>query len=169
MGKDNAKKHNVSRKSGIIVKGLYDVAVHFSKCCSPVPGDEIVGFVTRGRGVSVHKTTCPNYLASLKDEENRDRWKRVEWTNAPKTEFYAEIEVLALDSTGLLLRVAAAVSEAKVPIFNSSSRRIKNGNAEIRLAVSVTGKEQLGALMAKILKIHDVISVSRIEGGKKDD
>ena len=108
-------------------------------------------------------------VASLKDEENRDRWKRVEWTNAPKTEFYAEIEVLALDSTGLLLRVAAAVSEAKVPIFNSSSRRIKNGNAEIRLTVSVTGKEQLGALMAKILKIHDVISVSRIEGGKKDD
>ncbi|MDD6081353.1 MAG: bifunctional (p)ppGpp synthetase/guanosine-3',5'-bis(diphosphate) 3'-pyrophosphohydrolase [Oscillospiraceae bacterium] len=156
--------------SGVIFEDVFrDMQVRYSRCCNPLPGDDIVGYVTRGRGVSVHKTTCPNYLASLKDEENRDRWKRVEWTNAPKTEFYAEIEVLALDSTGLLLRVAAAVSEAKVPIFNSSSRRIKNGNAEIRLTVSVTGKEQLGALMAKILKIHDVISVSRIEGGKKDD
>lgn len=156
--------------SGVIFENiLKDMPVRYSRCCNPLPGDDIVGYVTRGRGVSVHKNTCAHYLASVKNEENRDRWKKVEWTNAPKTEFYAEIEVLAIDATGLLLRVASAVSDSKVPIYNSSSRRIKNGNAEIRLTVSVTGKEQLAALIAKIQKIHDVISVTKIEGGKKDD
>ncbi len=158
------------KDSGVIFEDiLKDMPVKYSRCCNPLPGDDIVGYVTRGRGVSVHKNTCPHYLRSLNDEENRDRWKKVEWTNAPKTEFYAEIEVLAIDATGLLLRVASAVADAKVPIFNSSSRRIKNGNAEIRLTVSVTGREQLNALISKIQKLHDVISVTRSEGVKKDD
>ena len=143
--------------------------VRYSRCCNPLPGDDIVGYVTRGRGVSIHKNTCPHYISSLKSDENRDRWKKVEWTNAPKTEFYAEIEVLAIDVTGLLLRVATAVSDAKVPIYNSSSRRLKSGNAEIRLTVSVTGKEQLNALISKIQKLRDVISVTKNEGGKIDD
>ncbi|MCQ2464186.1 MAG: bifunctional (p)ppGpp synthetase/guanosine-3',5'-bis(diphosphate) 3'-pyrophosphohydrolase [Oscillospiraceae bacterium] len=158
------------KDSGVIFENiLRDMQVRYSRCCNPLPGDEIVGYVTRGRGVSVHKMTCPHYLASFKNEENRDRWKKVEWTNAPKTEFYAEIEVLAIDATGLLLRVASAVSDAKVPIYNSSSRRLKNGNAEIRLTVSVTGREQLNALIGRIQKIHDVITVTKIEGGKTDD
>ncbi|MDD6826978.1 MAG: bifunctional (p)ppGpp synthetase/guanosine-3',5'-bis(diphosphate) 3'-pyrophosphohydrolase [Oscillospiraceae bacterium] len=155
--------------SGIIFEETFkDMQVRYSRCCNPLPGDDIVGFITRGRGISIHKNTCPHYISTMNsgDAEKRDRWKKVEWSQAPKSEFHAVIDVLAIDGTGLLLQVAGTVSEAKVPIFNSASRRLKNGNAEIKLTVSVTGKEQLNGLISKIQKLHDVISVTRIDGGK---
>ncbi|MBR3023412.1 MAG: bifunctional (p)ppGpp synthetase/guanosine-3',5'-bis(diphosphate) 3'-pyrophosphohydrolase, partial [Oscillospiraceae bacterium] len=156
--------------SGVILEDdLKDLPVRFSRCCNPLPGDDIIGYITRGRGVSVHRTNCPHYRASVMEPENRDRWKKVTWAKTPKSAFYSEIDVLAIDSTGLLVHVASAVAESKVPIYNSTSRRIKNGNAEIRLTISVTGKEQLNALINRIQKIHDVISVTKIEGGKVDD
>lgn len=151
--------------NGIIFENTFkNIQIRYSQCCNPLPGDDIVGYITRGRGVSIHKKTCPNYIASMEDGENADRWKKVEWSEIPKTDFHAVIEVLAIDKTGLLLQVASTVSESKVPIFNSSSRRLKNGNAEIKLTVAITGKEQLNSLIEKIQKLHDVISVIRLEG-----
>lgn len=152
-------------KSGIIFENsITDMQVRFSQCCNPLPGDEIVGFVTRGHGVSIHKKSCPNYLSSICQEENKDRWKMVEWTEDPKTEFHAVIEILAIDSNTLLTSVIMAIADAKTPILNSSSRKLKNGNAVIKATVSVTGKEQLGSLTEKLQKIHEVISVTRLEG-----
>ncbi len=150
--------------SGIIFEGKFtDFQVRFSQCCNPLPGDDIVGFITRGHGVSVHKKTCPNYLASIANEENADRWKKVEWSQSQKTDFHAVIEVIAIDRNGLLQQVSTVISEARIPIFNSSSRRLKNGNAIIKATIAVSGKEQLSTLLGKLQKIHDVISVIRLE------
>ncbi|MBE6852363.1 MAG: bifunctional (p)ppGpp synthetase/guanosine-3',5'-bis(diphosphate) 3'-pyrophosphohydrolase [Ruminococcus sp.] len=156
--------------SGVIFEKTFnDMQVRYSHCCNPLPGDDIVGYITRGRGISVHKKTCANYIMAMEgdDEEKKERWKRVEWSKEPKSEFRAVIDILAIDSTGLLLTVAGTVAESKLPIFNSSSRRLKNGNAEIKLTVSVTGKEQLNILIGKIQKLHNVISVTKLEGGNK--
>ena len=151
--------------SGIIFEDtLRNVQVRFSQCCNPLPGDEIVGFVTRGHGVSVHKKTCPNYLSSVSAPENADRWRKVEWTETHKTDFHAMIEIVAIDKVGVLQKVITVISDAKTPIQNSASKRMKNGNTIIRATIAVSGKEQLDTLVAKLSKIHDVLSVTRIEG-----
>jgi len=150
--------------SGIIFEDKFtDFQVRFSQCCNPLPGDDIVGFITRGHGVSVHKKTCPNYLSSIANEENADRWKKVEWSKSQKNDFHAVIEVIAIDRNGLLQQVSTVISEARIPIFNSTSRRLKNGNAVIKATIAVSGKEQLSTLVEKLQKIHDVISVTRLE------
>lgn len=156
-------RHNGS--SGIVFEDtITDMPVRFSQCCNPLPGDEIVGFITRGHGVSIHKKTCPNYISSAANEENADRWKKVEWTETPKSDFHAVIEVLAIDKCDILSNVIMTIAEAKTPIISSSSRRLKNGNTVIKATVAVSGKEQLTVLVERLQKIHDVISVTRLEG-----
>ncbi len=151
--------------SGVIFEETFrDIPVRFSQCCNPLPGDEIVGFVTRGHGISVHKKSCPNYLTSVANAENADRWKKVEWTETSKTDFHAMIEIVAIDRGGILQQVITVISDAKTPIQNSASKRLKNGNTIIRATISVSGKEQFDTLVSKLSKIHDVLSVTRIEG-----
>ena len=151
--------------SGIVFEDtITDMPVRFSQCCNPLPGDEIVGFITRGHGVSIHKKTCPNFISSSANEENADRWKKVEWTETPKSDFHAVIEVLAIDRGDILSNVIMTIAEAKTPIISSSSRRLKNGNTVIKATVAVSGKEQLTVLVERLQKIHDVISVTRLEG-----
>ncbi len=151
--------------SGIVFEDtITDMPVRFSQCCNPLPGDEIVGFITRGHGVSIHKKTCPNFISSAANEENADRWKKVEWTETPKSDFHAVIEVLAIDRGDILSNVIMTIAEAKTPIISSSSRRLKNGNTVIKATVAVSGKEQLAVLLERLQKIHDVISVTRLEG-----
>lgn len=151
--------------SGIVFEDSFtDMPVRFSQCCNPLPGDEIVGFVTRGHGISIHKKTCPNYLTSCSTLENKDRWKKVEWAETMKVDFHAVIEIIALDKNNVLQHVITVISEAKTPIYNSSSRRLKNGNTIIKCTISVSGKDQLNNLTDKLKKIKDVISVTRLEG-----
>ncbi len=167
---DNAKLANnqqrkVHSKSGIVVKGLYDVAVHFSKCCSPVPGDEIVGFVTRGRGISVHRTDCINLL-NLSDIE-RARLIEAEWAaDAVKQAgtYFADIKIFCSDRSGLLVDISKVFTEKGVNISAINSRTSKQGIATIEVAFETKGREELHSLIEKLKQIDSVLEIERTTG-----
>jgi len=156
---------SVKAKTGIMVQGIDDVAVHFSKCCSPVPGDEIVGYVTRGRGVSIHRTDCVNVINA--PEDDRIRFIPAEWNRFEdkKEELYfAEINVFANNRSGVLLDITKILTENKVDISSLNSRVSKQGTATITLGFEVHGSEQLSYLISKIRQVESVIDVVRTTG-----
>ena len=133
LSESKSDSYNRKSKSGIIVKGLYDMAVHFSKCCSPVPGDEIIGFVTRGRGVSIHRTDCVNML-NLDDVE-RVRLIEAEWQDGADSEelgdYYTEVKIFCNDKPGLLVDISRVFAERDINIVGIHSRASKQGIATI--------------------------------------
>lgn len=153
-------------KSGIVVKGLYDVAVHFSKCCSPVPGDEIVGYVTRGRGVSIHRTDCINMLHL--SELERVRLIEAEWqAGAEREEFggyHAEINIFCHDRAGLLVDITRIFTEGNINISGIHSKTSKQGIATIEVAFQTKGREQITRIIEKIKQIDSVIDIERTTG-----
>ena len=156
----------VRSKSGIIVKGLYDVAVHFSKCCSPVPGDEIVGFVTRGRGVSIHRTDCINII-NLSDMERAcliDAEWRQDTEGEGKGVYIAEIKIFCHDRKGLLVDITKIFTEREISISGINSKTSKQGIATISVSFSVKGKEELERLVEKVRQIESVIDIERTTG-----
>ena len=169
---ENIQDANISKtipqksKSGIVVKGLYDVAVHFSKCCSPVPGDEIVGFVTRGRGVSIHRTDCINII-NLSDME-RARLIDAEWQQDTEGEgkglYIAEIKIFCHDRKGLLVDITKIFTEREISISGINSKTSKQGIATISVSFSVKGKEELERLVEKVRQIESVIDIERTTG-----
>ena len=153
-------------KSGIIVKGLYDVAVHFSKCCSPVPGDEIVGFVTRGRGVSIHRTDCINIM-NLSDLE-KVRLIDAEWQQGAEQGdnglYLAEIKIFGNNRTGLLVDITRIFTEREIDISSINSKTSKQGVATISISFNTKGKEELSSLIEKIRQVESVIDIERTTG-----
>ncbi len=131
--------------SGIILDKIDDCSVKFAQCCNPLPGDEIVGFITRGHGISIHTTSCTNYVAALKREspEELARWMDVQWTDNQQTSLQTTIEVTALDRVGLVYDICAILMEARIPIIHSSSRNLKNGNAMFEAKITIAGMDQL--------------------------
>ena len=151
--------------NGIVVKGIHDVAVRFSKCCSPVPGDEIVGFVTRGRGISIHRTDCVNVMNL--SETDRARLIDAEWQKSEpdKNERYtAEIKIFGYNRTGLLVDISKIFTERKIDLSSLNCRVNKQGVATILLTFDVQGKEELASLTAKIRQIESVIDIQRTSG-----
>lgn len=153
-------------KSGIIVKGLYDVAVHFSKCCSPVPGDEIVGFVTRGRGVSIHRTDCINIM-NLSELE-KVRLIDAEWQQGAEQGdnglYLAEIKIFGNNRTGLLVDITRIFTEREIDISSINSKTSKQGVATISISFNTKGKEELSNLIEKIRQVESVIDIERTTG-----
>ena len=153
-------------KSGIIVKGLYDVAVHFSKCCSPVPGDEIVGFVTRGRGVSIHRTDCINIM-NLSELE-KVRLIDAEWQQGAEHGdnglYLAEIKIFGNNRTGLLVDITRIFTEREIDISSINSKTSKQGIATISISFNTRGKEELSSLIEKIRQVESVIDIERTTG-----
>ena len=153
-------------KSGIIVKGLYDVAVHFSKCCSPVPGDEIVGFVTRGRGVSIHRTDCINIM-NLSELE-KVRLIDAEWQQGAEHGdnglYLAEIKIFGNNRTGLLVVITRIFTEREIDISSINSKTSKQGVATISISFNTKGKEELSSLIEKIRQVESVIDIERTTG-----
>ena len=151
--------------NGIVVKGIHDVAVRFSKCCSPVPGDEIVGFVTRGRGISVHRTDCVNVMNL--SETDRARLIEAEWQKSEqdKNERYTvEIKIFGYNRTGLLVDISKIFTERKIDLSSLNCRVNKQGVATILLTFDVQGKEELASLTAKSRQIESVIDIQRTSG-----
>ena len=153
-------------KRGIIVKGLYDVAVHFSKCCSPVPGDEIVGFVTRGRGVSIHRTDCINIM-NLSELE-KVRLIDAEWQQGAEQGdnglYLAEIKIFGNNRTGLLVDITRIFTEREIDISSINSKTSKQGVATISISFNTKGKEELSSLIEKIRQVESVIDIERTTG-----
>ena len=165
---EGGKKKEIPEKSesGIIVKGLYDVAVHFSKCCSPVPGDEIVGFITRGRGVSIHRTDCVNII-HLSDME-RERLIEAEWQHGADEGgnglYYAGLKVFGNNHTGLLVDVSKIFTERGIDISTIHSKTNKQGIATIEVAFCVKSRGELISLIEKIRQVESVLDIERTTG-----
>ena len=149
-------------KGGIIVKGIDDVAVRFSKCCAPVPGDEIVGYITRGRGVSIHRTDCINVLCM--DEFDRERLIEANWAEGPvqETNLYStEIIIYASESTGLVFELSKIFNEENINLTGMNVRTSKQGKATVSVKFEIRSKEQLIKLTSKIRSIEGVIDIER--------
>lgn len=152
-------------KSGIVVKGIADLSVRFSKCCSPVPGDEIVGFVTRGRGISIHRTDCINVI-NLPELE-RARLIDAEWQtteNAPAEKYMAEIKIFANNRNGLLADISRALTEKNIDILSMNTRTSKQGLATLQTTFQVGGRDELNRVIDKIRGIESVIDIERTTG-----
>jgi guanosine-3',5'-bis(diphosphate) 3'-pyrophosphohydrolase len=162
---DNSEKIHIAKsKSGIVVQGIHDVAVRFSKCCNPIPGDEIVGFVTRGRGITIHRTDCVNVLNM--SEMDRSRLIEAEWQrdNKVSEKYMAEINVYANNRTGLLVDLSKLLTERKIDVRAMSSRTNKQEKATISLSFAVGSKDELTSLIEKIRQIESVLDVERTTG-----
>ena len=160
------KVHIAKSKSGIVVKGIDDMAVRFSRCCNPVPGDEIVGFVTRGRGLSIHRTDCVNMI-HLTDAE-RARLIDVEWESEVAEEeggqYLAEIKMYAYDRQGLLMEISKIFTEAKLDVKSLNVRTSKKGTATIEAGFIVHGREELAAVSKKLRQLDGIIDIERAAG-----
>lgn len=167
LSEANRQKVHITRsKSGIVVKGINDMAVRFSKCCSPVPGDEIVGFVTRGRGMSIHRTDCVNmlHLSALE----RERLIDVEWEESSEDEnggqYLAELKLYAYDRIGLLMEISKILTEAKIDVKSMNTRTSKKGTATMEMGFIVHGREELNRIIEKLRHIDGVIDIERTAG-----
>ena len=167
--KDPKRARNIPTmtKGSIIVHGADDLAVHFSKCCSPVPGDEIVGFVTRGRGISIHRTDCSNILTL--PEIDRKRLQPAEWNTAvaPKEEklFLAEVRIFARNQAGVLLGISKVLTENNITIISMNARAGKQETATITVSFNIKDTETLNSIISKLRNVENVINVERAMGG----
>lgn len=162
---ENKEKVKVARKtSGIVVKGVEDLAVRFSKCCSPVPGDEIVGFVTRGRGISIHRTDCINMISL--PMEDRGRMIPAEWQEELHTQekYLAEIRIFANNRVGLMVDISRVFTEEQIDIISISSRTSKQGVATVVISFETNGRDELTHIVSKILNVNGVMDVERSRG-----
>lgn len=159
------KLHIVKSKGGIVVKGIHDVAVRFSKCCNPIPGDEIVGYVTRGRGVTIHRTDCINVMNM--NSEDRNRLIDAEW-QVPEVEtgerYIADLNIYAFNRTGLIVDISKLFTERKIDISSLNTRTSKQGIATINISFEVGSKEELNSLIEKLRQIESVKDIERTAG-----
>lgn len=150
-------------KNSIILDKIDDLVIKFAQCCNPLPGDEIVGFITRGYGISVHTVNCTNYKAAVarNNPEELARWCDIQWSENSDSQLQTSFEVTATDRVGLVYDISAVLMEARVPIIHSASRVLKNGNALFEGTIVIASTEQLKNLFDKLRKIKGVISVDR--------
>ena len=151
-------------EQGIVVEGLSNCLVKFSKCCSPVPGDEIVGFITRGYGVSVHRKDCPNADPARRPPEEAGRWIKVSWGGKARESYRTNLQVVSKDRPNLLVDISTILSAAKVHVSSLNARSTADGFALISLAVDVSDSQQLQAVMRRLEQISGVMRVTRPAG-----
>lgn len=160
---ENAKmrKGDTKSKGGIVVKGVHDVSVRYSKCCNPMPGDEIVGFVTRGRGISIHRTDCVNII--YLPEIERARIIEADWENDRKSgeKYLAEIQIFSQNRTGLLADISRIFTERNIDVQSINSRTNKQDIASISMTFMIGGRDELTKLIDKIRMIDSVIDIVR--------
>lgn len=163
-GKGRLKTHD--GKGGITVKGMGDLSVRFSKCCSPLPGDEIVGFVTRGRGVSIHRTDCVNVINMSEIDKSRlidAEWQRLDYAGLDE-KYIADIKIYANNRTGLIVDVSKVFTERKIDVKTMNCRISKQGTATLEVGFEISGVEQLNELMAKLRATEGVLDIERTTG-----
>ena len=160
------KVHIAKSKSGIVVKGIDDMAVRFSRCCNPVPGDEIVGFITRGRGMSIHRTDCVNMIHLSGPE--RERLIPAEWEKPAEGEgtgsYLAEIKMYANDRQGLLMDMSRVLTEMNIDVKSMNVRTSKQGTATIEAGFVVNGREELARVIEKLRQLQGVLDIERAVG-----
>ena len=146
---------------GIIVEGIDNCLIKFSKCCNPLPGDEIIGFITRGHGVSIHTKKCPNVPHSIEQSAEPERWVNAYWDKDIKDEYKATLLITCISRIGMLADLTLELANIHVNIHNVSSRDTKDGRAEMYMTITVDGAEHLKNVMTRLKKINGVLSVER--------
>ena len=147
--------------SGVIVPGVDNCLVKFARCCTPIPGDSIIGFITRGYGVSVHRADCQNVVNAMKDATDLTRWIAVTWADDIKDKFQTSLQISAKDRNGLVMDIAAVLNNIKVAVHQLDARRLGDGYAVINIVMNTNGKEQLEFVMNKLHSVVGVIDVKR--------
>lgn len=148
-------------KDGVTVEGVDNVLIKFSRCCNPLPGDNIIGFITRGHGISVHKRDCSNVPADLQNCQEPERWVRVTWNNDVKKEFKASLQITALSRIGLMADVSVQLANMRVNINEISTRDAKDGRSTIYMTITVSNVDHLKNVISRIEKVDGVLSVER--------
>ncbi|MBQ4071733.1 MAG: bifunctional (p)ppGpp synthetase/guanosine-3',5'-bis(diphosphate) 3'-pyrophosphohydrolase [Clostridia bacterium] len=166
LSKIQASTKRLRTGSGIIIDGEAGCQVKFAKCCNPLPGDKIVGFITRGFGVSIHKTDCPNVSASRHNEENLSRWVRAEWERSENLTasngiYEAHLQIIAEDGIGVLAAISMALADMKVSISQINTQPQKNGDMIINLHIGCKSTSHFDSIVSRLRSISSVISVSR--------
>ena len=154
-------KH-VKSSDGVIVKGVDNCLIKFSKCCNPLPGDDIIGFITRGHGVSIHKRDCNNVPKDITTCEEPDRWIPAHWDGTKQESFISTLKAIGIDREGILIEVMSALSNMRVPIHSISAKQTKDGNCVIILTISAESVEHLRSITARIEKVPQIYHVERI-------
>ena len=154
-------RHSLSNKDGIIVEGFDDCQIKLSKCCNPLPGDRIIGFITRGHGVSIHKRDCINVPADIAESAEPGRWLNAYWDSDVKFDLNTTLCVFCIDRENLLADVMSACYEIKIGITNIEAKVLKNGNSIITLGIKVDNTEHFNNFLLRLKKIENVISVER--------
>ncbi len=159
----NQPKKTVSKtvSSGVIVEEIDGCLVKFAQCCNPLPGDDIIGFVTRGYGVSVHKRDCVNVVAALESGDQPERWVNVQWADEVKETFKSTVEILAHDRAGMIADVTVALANMHLQIHELNARELKDGYVGIHVTIGISGKEHLQNIMNNLTRIDRVVSVTR--------
>ncbi len=147
--------------SGVIVPGVENCLVKFARCCTPIPGDNIIGFITRGYGVSVHRSDCQNVVNAMKDANDLTRWIAVSWADDIKDKFQSSLQISAKDRNGLVMDIAAVLNNIKIPVHQLDARRLGDGYAVVNIIMNTNGKEQLEFVMNKLHSVPGVIDVKR--------
>ena len=162
--KPAAQPRRVHGEQGIIVEGLDNCLVKFAKCCTPVPGDEVVGFITRGYGVSVHRADCPNAAPERRRSEEAGRWIRVSWAEKTNPSYDTTLEVLAKDRPELMVDISTVISATKTQFRGLNARITPDGSVLVTMDVSVSGTEQLQTVMRRLTQLSGVMQVGRPAG-----
>ena len=155
---------NRSQKSsdGVIVEGIDNCLIKFSHCCNPLPGDDIIGYITRGHGVSIHKRDCNNVPVNIADSSEPARWINAYWDGTKAESFTSTLRINAIDRQGILIDVMNAVNNMRVPIHSVNARELKNGNCTIIMALSAESVEHLKSIILRVEKVSGVFGVERI-------
>ena len=162
----NSQHHDFSNPKGsVLIKGAEGMSVHFSKCCTPVPGDEIVGFITRGRGITIHRTDCENLLAM--SEVERRRLIDAEWIvgeNSENAEFTTELNIYAMDRSALIFDITKVFMETEIPIKRIEGRLNKQGKSTVNVQFGIKSTSDLGKLISKLRNIQGIVDIQRTQG-----
>lgn len=155
------EKKKRKSKDGVIVEGMDGILIKFSKCCNPLPGDEIVGYITRGHGVSIHKRDCTNVPKSLLTADEPERWVDAHWDKDVKEDFKATILIYCLNRVGMLADVTGQLAGMHVMIHDVNTRHTKDGRSSFTMTITVNGLEHMKSVIAKLEKVDGVLSVDR--------
>lgn len=161
MAKKEAHVEKKPGVKGVIIDGIENCLVKFSKCCNPIPGDKIIGFITRGYGVSLHKRNCKNVPSDIKKSPEPNRWVHAYWANSAKEEFNCDIKIITLDKASIIAEITMQFSYMHVEIQSFNLNKAKDGKSQIYMSILVKNMEHLKSVMSKISKINGVISVDR--------
>lgn len=156
-----APRKKTKGSEGVLVENIDNCLIKFAHCCNPLPGDEIIGFITRGHGVSIHNRNCPNVPEIIEASPEPERWVRASWDSNLKEDYNATLSVVCIDKVGLLAEISGKFAEMRVMIHSVNMRSVKDGRAIMNVTITVGGAEHLKSVMAKIQKIDGVLLVER--------